>query len=138
MTKTRRAEADDVAIGARVRRARRESEMSQEKLAGLLGITFQQVQKYENGKNRLSGARLVAVARALDRPIEYFFQDVFAPAWNRAERADVVRLACSAAGMRLVSAALSLADAGRGEALALLVATAEQLAAAAKAAQEVA
>ncbi len=64
------AEADpiDVAVGARIRIRRQELRMSQETLARHLGVSFQQVQKYERGSNRISASMLVRTARALDCP----------------------------------------------------------------------
>jgi ribosome-binding protein aMBF1 (putative translation factor) len=56
----------DVALGERIRRRRREIGISQGELAGRLGITFQQVQKYEHATNRVSFSRLVEIARALN------------------------------------------------------------------------
>jgi transcriptional regulator with XRE-family HTH domain len=49
--------------------------MSQEKLGDLLGVTFQQVQKYEKGMNRMGASRLQNAARALEVPVEFFFRD---------------------------------------------------------------
>ncbi|HEY3696896.1 helix-turn-helix transcriptional regulator [Phenylobacterium sp.] len=56
----------DFAIGARVRARRRQLNLSQSELAAALGVSFQQVQKYERGVNRVSGSTLVATAAALD------------------------------------------------------------------------
>ncbi len=50
--------------------------MSQTTLGDALGLTFQQVQKYERGSNRISASRLFALTRVLDVPIEYFFDDM--------------------------------------------------------------
>lgn len=50
--------------------------MSQEKLADALGLTFQQVQKYERGANRIGAGRLYELSRALDVPVSYFFDEV--------------------------------------------------------------
>lgn len=50
--------------------------MSQEKLGEQLGLTFQQVQKYEKGQNRIGASRLYAISRILDAPIQYFFEDM--------------------------------------------------------------
>jgi transcriptional regulator with XRE-family HTH domain len=50
--------------------------ISQEQLAEMLGLTFQQVQKYERGTNRVSASRLFQLARALDTPITWFFDDM--------------------------------------------------------------
>lgn len=60
------AEPIDVATGARVRLERRKRGISQEELAGKIGVSFQQVQKYENGTNRLSISRLFMIAAALN------------------------------------------------------------------------
>lgn len=54
--------------------------MSQEVLAALLGVTFQQVQKYEKGANRIAASRLWEMSAALDLPIAAFFQDLPGPA----------------------------------------------------------
>lgn len=71
MTKIVRAPEDvaiDVEIGSRIRAARMRAGMSQEKLSEALGVTFQQIQKYEKGVNRCSGSRLIAMAAALNVP----------------------------------------------------------------------
>lgn len=60
-------------VGLRMRIRRQMMRMSQEQLAESLGVTFQQVQKYENGSNRVSASRLFDVARTLESPINYFF-----------------------------------------------------------------
>jgi transcriptional regulator with XRE-family HTH domain len=61
-------------VGLRMRIRRQMKRMSQEQLAESLGVTFQQVQKYENGSNRVSASRLFDVSRALEAPINYFFE----------------------------------------------------------------
>lgn len=66
----------DLFVGGRVRLRRTSLKLSQEKLALKLGITFQQVQKYERGLNRISASRLYEIAQALDVSITYFFQDM--------------------------------------------------------------
>jgi transcriptional regulator with XRE-family HTH domain len=66
----------DIVVGKRVRLRRVAIKMSQEELAKALGITFQQVQKYENGTNRISCSRLYDIGRALKTPINYFFADL--------------------------------------------------------------
>ncbi|MEE1655838.1 helix-turn-helix transcriptional regulator [Microvirga sp. CF3062] len=63
----------DTEIGSRVRMRRVSIGMSQEKLGDMLGLTFQQVQKYEKGMNRVSAARLVDIAKILGVDIEFFF-----------------------------------------------------------------
>jgi transcriptional regulator with XRE-family HTH domain len=60
-------------VGARVRMRRMLAGVSQEKLGESLGITFQQVQKYEKGSNRISASRLQHIAQMLDAPVSFFF-----------------------------------------------------------------
>ncbi len=66
----------DVHVGARLRVRRTLLGMSQTTLGDAIGLTFQQVQKYERGSNRISASRLFALTRVLDVPIEYFFDDM--------------------------------------------------------------
>jgi transcriptional regulator with XRE-family HTH domain len=66
----------DVHVGARIRLRRTLLGMSQEKLAEAIGLTFQQVQKYERGANRVGSSRLFDLCRVLDVPISYFFEDM--------------------------------------------------------------
>jgi len=66
----------DIHVGARVRLRRTLLGMSQEKLGEALGLTFQQVQKYERGVNRIGASRLFDLARVLDVPIGFFFDDM--------------------------------------------------------------
>ena len=61
-------------IGNRVRMRRNTIGMSQEKLGEALGLTFQQIQKYEKGTNRIGASRLLQIAQILDVGIEYFFE----------------------------------------------------------------
>jgi transcriptional regulator with XRE-family HTH domain len=61
-------------VGSRMRVRRLEVGMSQEKLGEFLGITFQQVQKYEKGTNRVSISRLHQIAQALETPVSYFYE----------------------------------------------------------------
>lgn len=65
----------DVHVGQQIRRRRATLGMSQEQLAEVLKISFQQVQKYERGVNRVGASRLHDLMRALDVPIAYFFDD---------------------------------------------------------------
>ncbi|OJX81400.1 helix-turn-helix transcriptional regulator [Magnetospirillum sp. 64-120] len=66
----------DVHVGNRVRLRRTLLGMSQEKLGEALGLTFQQVQKYERGANRVGASRLYDLSRVLDVPVSYFFDDM--------------------------------------------------------------
>lgn len=90
MNDERAANAIDRKVGQRVRSRRLEIGMSQERLAELLGVTFQQVQKYEKGVNRIAVSRLWDIAHALELPISRFFEGVGARgvAESRHEYAD--------------------------------------------------
>jgi transcriptional regulator with XRE-family HTH domain len=66
----------DKEIGSRVRMRRVSIGMSQEKLGDMLGLTFQQVQKYEKGTNRISVGRLVDIAKILSVDIHFFFNGI--------------------------------------------------------------
>ena len=66
----------DVHVGARVRLRRSLLGLSQERLGEALGLTFQQVQKYERGANRIGASRLYDLARVLDVPVAFFFDDM--------------------------------------------------------------
>ena len=66
----------DVHVGSRIRLRRTLMGMSQERLGEALGLTFQQVQKYERGVNRVGASRLYDLSRVLDVPIAFFFDDM--------------------------------------------------------------
>lgn len=68
----------DVHVGKRVQQRRALLGMTQTALGRALGITFQQVQKYERGANRLSASKLFEIARVLDVPVSYFFDEISA------------------------------------------------------------
>lgn len=63
-------------MGERIREARLAAKMSQHDLAELLGVSYQQVQKYEHGTNRVNGGRISLLVTALNRPITFFLPDV--------------------------------------------------------------
>lgn len=66
----------DIHVGARVRLRRTLLGMSQEKLGEAIGLTFQQVQKYERGANRVGASRLYDLSRVLEVPVSFFFDDM--------------------------------------------------------------
>ena len=74
--KTGKPNPIDVHVGSRVRLRRTLLGMSQEKLGEAIGLTFQQVQKYERGANRIGSSRLFDLSRVLDVPISFFFDDM--------------------------------------------------------------
>jgi transcriptional regulator with XRE-family HTH domain len=69
----------DLYVGGRIRMRRRTLGVSQEKLAEDLGLTFQQVQKYERGANRVSASKLYEIARSLSTPVSFFFEGLNDP-----------------------------------------------------------
>ncbi len=66
----------DIHVGMRVRARRKLLGMSQTKLGKAISLTFQQVQKYERGTNRIGSSRLYQLSKVLDVPISYFFDDM--------------------------------------------------------------
>ena len=75
----------DVHVGSRVRLRRTLLGMSQEKLGEAIGLTFQQVQKYERGANRVGASRLYDLSRVLDVPVSYFFEEMASDVASAAE-----------------------------------------------------
>ena len=71
--KGRKVNEVDLYIGARLRLRRNQMGITQEKLADALGVTAQQVQKYENGINRIGACRLFQASQTLNTPVQYFF-----------------------------------------------------------------
>ncbi len=64
----------DLHVGTRMRLRRQVLKMSQEKLGNALGVTFQQIQKYERGSNRVGASRLWRLAQVLDVPVSFFYE----------------------------------------------------------------
>ncbi|MGE5504897.1 MAG: helix-turn-helix domain-containing protein [Actinomycetota bacterium] len=75
-TPPRKPDPVDAHVGFRIRQRRMHLGMSQEKLANALGVTFQQVQKYESGANRIGASRLWDISQVLDAPAAFFFDDI--------------------------------------------------------------
>src|SRR5215467_3508159 len=80
---SRRPNPIDVHVGSRVRFRRMLLGMSQEKLGEKLGLTFQQIQKYEKGINRIGASRLFDLAHVLGVPVQFFYEE--APAGGEPE-----------------------------------------------------
>ena len=72
----RKPDPIDIHVGRRLRLRRDIMKISQEHLANAVGVTFQQVQKYEQGRNRVSASRLFDIATVLEVPISYFFEGI--------------------------------------------------------------
>ena len=83
--KQRSAGKPDIELGKRIRLRRVEQKISQAELGDKLGVSFQQVQKYEKGANRIGASRLQSIASALSVPIAFFFEGL-----SSSERADTV------------------------------------------------
>jgi transcriptional regulator with XRE-family HTH domain len=73
--KTDKPNPIDVHVGSRVRLRRNMLGLSQEKLGEAIGLTFQQVQKYERGANRIGASRLLELSRVLDVPVAFFYDE---------------------------------------------------------------
>jgi transcriptional regulator with XRE-family HTH domain len=111
----------DKQIGARVRMRRLTLDMSQQKLAAALGLTFQQVQKYEKGSNRIGAGRLQQIAEALQVPASFFFED-FAKSGKKAVLpSHIPDFLASADGLALAAAFMSIRDARQRRCIVLLV-----------------
>ncbi len=111
VTNQRSANSVDSHVGSRVRLRRLELGLSQEKLAEQLGITFQQVQKYERGTNRIGASRLHQIAIVLQTPITYFFEGASeTPANANHESSPLSQALGDPATVRLVRAFASITD----------------------------
>lgn len=84
MNKLKKPEPVDVHVGSRVRLRRTLLGMSQDKLGKALRLTFQQIQKYERGANRIGSSRLYQLSQILDVPISFFFDDMPAEVTGKA------------------------------------------------------
>jgi transcriptional regulator with XRE-family HTH domain len=108
----KRVEPYDIEIGRRIRAQRLATGMSQEVLADQLGITFQQVQKYEKGANRVSAGRLRRIAEIFDVAPAFFFSDVQTSEPNGTEAATSgFEFLTTARAIRMMRAFSRLSDA---------------------------
>ncbi|OLP44132.1 helix-turn-helix domain-containing protein [Rhizobium oryziradicis] len=98
--KTKTPNPTDRLVGARIRLGRNLLRMSQEKLGEGLGITFQQVQKYEKGTNRVGASRLNDIANIPNRPVSWFFEDV--PASPESAPDEITAFLQSREGIKLI------------------------------------
>jgi transcriptional regulator with XRE-family HTH domain len=90
MSDARATSAMDHVLGKKLRAAREQAGLSQQALAEKLGITFQQIQKYERGANRIAASRLVSIGQALEKPVSYFLDDGREPVKGAKPQADVL------------------------------------------------
>jgi transcriptional regulator with XRE-family HTH domain len=119
----------DVHVGSRVRLRRMMLGMSQEKLGEHLGLTFQQIQKYEKGTNRIGASRLQAIARVLKVPVAFFFEGApgLAPiagdqGFDPTATSNVVDFLSTSEGLRLNRAFIRIDDPKKRRKLVELVA----------------
>ncbi len=112
----KKANPIDSHVGGRIRLRRNMIGMSQEKLGDSLGITFQQVQKYEKGTNRVGASRLQAIAGILTVPVSYFFDDapnqdpVSGGFAEDSSASSLMEFCTSAEGLQLNRAYIAIAD----------------------------
>ena len=116
---SRSSAAIDAHVGGRVRLRRMLLAMTQEGLGARLGVTFQQVQKYEKGVNRISASSLFRLSQELGVPVQYFFDDMptddglrdnAEPPSTIGDQADVGELLRSPASVRLLAAFAHIED----------------------------
>ena len=100
----------DVQVGNRVRLRRMLVGMSQEKLGEMLGLTFQQVQKYEKGVNRIGAGRLYEVARILNVPVAFFYEGSESASASGSEAAPLLEFVSSGEGLQLTLAFMKIKD----------------------------
>lgn len=101
----------DVHVGSRIRLRRTLLGMSQEKLGDSLGITFQQVQKYEKGTNRVGASRLQNISSILNVPISFFFEETTNLAGQGPDEiSDISFFVSSSEGLALNRAFMSISD----------------------------
>jgi transcriptional regulator with XRE-family HTH domain len=125
----RRSDHRDTEVGRRVRTQRLTKGMSQTELGVKIGVTFQQVQKYENGVNRIGAGRLSRIAEVLEVPVTFFFPDDSAASTSPMDDEDSPFALLSTAGaIQLVRAYARIRD---GRARHSLVEIAEHMAEAA-------
>ena len=114
----RKPHPTDTHVGSRLRYRRMIIGMSQEKLGERMNLTFQQIQKYEKGTNRIGASRLFQLSKVLDVPVGYFFEDAFAqssPATDAGEEGaepldEVQEFVRSKEGLSLIRTFLGISD----------------------------
>lgn len=104
----------DISVGSRVRLRRNMMGLSQEKLGESLGVTFQQIQKYEKGANRISASKMQKISEILETPVAFFFEDTgnsVSEGLSEPESSDyVIDFLSSADGLQLNKAFAKIKD----------------------------
>jgi transcriptional regulator with XRE-family HTH domain len=103
-TRKRRAGSEDVELGRKIRALRLQRGLSQTSLADGIGLTFQQVQKYEKGTNRVSAGRLQKIAEMLDMPVTFFYGGASDKPRTRGKQNDGLAYLQTKGAMRLIRA----------------------------------
>lgn len=117
MTDRRKSTLVDLHVGRRIRLVRTTRGTSQSELGGSLGVTFQQIQKYENGTNRIGAGRLQSISNLFNVPITFFFEGMpEQPATTnnteeQGEIANLIRFLNSSEGIELARAFTKIQDA---------------------------
>jgi transcriptional regulator with XRE-family HTH domain len=117
----------DKHVGSRVRMRRKMLAMSQEKLGAALGLTFQQVQKYENGTNRIGASRLQQMSHILQVPVAFFFEgapNASAPHGSNGSALSMVEIddfVSNSDGLRLIGAFMRIDNAAVRRRIVMLV-----------------
>ena len=122
---TRSPDPRDREVGQRIRAQRLICNMSQEELGDKLGITFQQVQKYEKGTNRVSAGRLIRISEILGVPVSFFLESGSKPAIDGHGASEALSFLKTAGAVRLLRAYASIEASGVRQSL---VELAEQIA----------
>jgi transcriptional regulator with XRE-family HTH domain len=120
----------DAEIGQRIRARRLLCRLSQTELADAIGVTFQQVQKYEQGANRIGAGRLARIAEVLAVPVAFFFDGADGPKPSAGRVNEALGLVRTAGAMRLAQAFAGMPADARGHFLALVEIVAERAGAA--------
>lgn len=115
----------DEHIGSRIRMRRNETQVSQADLAEMIGLTFQQVQKYEKGANRIGGSRMLQIARALGVRVSYFFEGLEEDGSELAAATDSVmnKFVASAEGMHIAKSFVKIDGIKTRRAICVLIET---------------
>lgn len=114
MSEKKNPDPIDVYVGSRIRLRRNILRLSQEKLGEKLGITFQQIQKYEKGTNRVGASRLQAISDIMGVPVSYFFEEALgnriADGFGESENT-YMDFCSSSEGIQLMRAFTNISDA---------------------------
>ena len=125
---SRKPNSIDLLVGARLKLRRRLLGLTQIKLAELIGVTFQQVQKYESGTNRIGAGRLFEVSQMLGVPVQFFYDDITQETPGAVDEAsaswpptaEIMDVVATPDGLKLMRAFLVISDPRRRRALVAL------------------